>query len=355
MRTEDMQIVYTRGNAVERAQQFGEACREAVPAYSEMTAGAADIFSSPRGQALKKSLLENFYSLDPPMDVLEGFCDAAGVSLDVLVERAAAVSAGKSKPDLECSGALLKKDGLVLLGQNLDTGTECAEVNFMEIGHEADGSHGYARFCWPSPLSHMQGINIHGVANGGASAPPNDPMGVGYGHALLLIRWLPFYRCHDVAEVAGAVSQYPMIGKGTNNVWADPDGGMLGTEQGGGSVGIYYPTKNWAAATGFRVHVQGEQLGKHDTQEKANAEHNRWLRFNELLEEAANTPGDPVEQMKRIMADGKIVDGHPASAPCRHAGKQYEGTQFSWIYDVTNRVVNYCGDPSINEWRQIAL
>lgn len=35
------------------------------------------------------------------------------------------------------------------------------------------------------------------------------------------------------------------------------------------------------------------------------------------------------EQMKRIMADGKIVDGHPVSAPCRHAGKQYEGTQLS--------------------------
>lgn len=353
MTTDDLQVICTEGSALERAAQFGEATREALAAYLALTEPALRHFSSPRGQALRANLLDYFYALDPPLELEETYCRAAGCSAETLIERAAAFSAGKSKLDFECSGVVLKKDGLVVLGQNLDTGTECRDANLLEIAHDPDGQ-AYARFCWPSMLSCMHGVNIHGVANGGASGPPGDPMSEGKGLPVLLTRWLYFYRCLTPAEVAGAAARYPVVGKGTNNVWANAAGEVVRTEEGGGALAVSRPTQDWAVATGHRTHLHGEELGRH-APEKAAAELARWRRLNGLAEQASKTPGDPVEQMKLILADHETVDGHPASAPCRHGDESTGSTQFSFVYDLTGRVVHYCGTPCENEWRQIAL
>ena len=179
-------------------------------------------------------------------------------------------------------------------------------------------------------------------------------MGEGKGPPALLTRWLYFYRCESPAEVAAAAARYPVAGKGTNNVWANAAGEVVRTEEGGGAVAVSRPRQDWAVATGHRTHLHGEELGGH-APEKAAAELARWRRLNLLAERAANAPGDPVEQMKRILADHEVVDGHPASAPCRHGDETTGSTQFSFIYDLTRRAVHYCGTPCENEWRQIAL
>lgn len=351
MRTEDLQMVETHGDAIERARQFGEATREGLKAYLALTEPSLRCFASPRGQALKGNLVEHFYRLDPPMELVEAFCEAAGASAETMIERAASFSAGKSKLDTECSGVVLRKAGRVLIGQNLDTGTECGEANFLEIGRGPD-TRGYARFCWPFVLSCMHGINIHGVANGGCSGPVGDPMGEGKGLPALLSRWLYFYRCRTPADVAKAMRRYRVVGKGSNNVFADAGGEIVKTEQGGGGFGLHYPTEDWCVATGHRPHIRGEGLGDNPPAKKA-ADKARWDRLNLLAEQALDTPADPVDDLKRMLADHETADGHPESAPCRHG--ETSSTQFSFIYDLTNRVVHYCGQPCCNEWRRVGL
>ena len=353
MRTEDLQVMRTQGTAVERARQLGEAGRDALKAYLALTERSLDLFATPRGQALRANLLDCFYRLDAPMELQEAFCQAAGVPAETLIERAAAFSAGKSKLDTECSGVVLKRGGEVVLGQNLDTGTECREANLLEIGHDP-GGRGYARFCWPDALSYMHGVNIHGVATGGASGPPGDPMGDGKGLAVLLSRWQYFYCCATPAGVADVVMRHRIAGKGSNHVWASASGDIVGTEQGGGAAAVYQPREDWCAVTGYRPHIRGEGLGENPP-EKAAAELARWRRLNALAEDATRTDGDLVEQMKRILTDHETVDGHPASAPCRHGDDSTGSTQFSFIYDLTRCTVHYCGQPCTNQWQQVAL
>ncbi len=348
-----MQIVRTEGTAIERAEQFGEAVREGMRAWFEMLAPLRDRLSSPAAQAIKASMLERFYSLDPPMEIEEACCRAAGVSADEVFEMATLQAIGKSRLDTECSGVVLKKSGKVVLGQNLDTGTECGEINFLEIGHGPD-TEGFARFCPPYMLECMFGLSPHGIANGGASGPMHDPLRNGRGMGMFLTRWLFFYRCRTVAEVAATAARHIVVGKGSNGVWVSADGEVVRLEQGGGALGVDYPIEDWAVATGHRTHLYGDELGWRDP-EKAAAEEARWRRFSELAADAAGREGDPVEDMKRILADHKTADGHPASAPCRHGGETAGDTQFSCIFDLTDRVVHYCGQPCCNEWREIAL
>jgi hypothetical protein len=125
-------------------------------------------------------------------------------------------------------------------------------------------------------------------------------------------------------------------------------------EQGGGAVAVDYPVEDWAVATGHRAHLHGDDLGWRD-ESKAAAEGARRRRLNRLAQEAVGRQGDPVREMKRILADHETVDGHPASAPCRHGGEAAGDTQFSLVFDLTDRVVHYCGQPCRNKWRQIAL
>ena len=353
MRTEDMQIVYTEGNAIERAEQFGEAVRDGMQAWMAMLAPLRERFAAPGVRPVADRMLKRFYALDPPLEMQEACCRAAGASAEQVHEFATLQAIGKSRLDSECSGVVLKKSGKVILGQNLDTGTECGEINFLEIGR-GPNTPGYARFCPPHMLECMFGISPHGIANGGASGPMHDPLREGRGNGMFLTRWLFFYRCASVAEIGATAGREIVVGKGSNGVWADADGNVIRMEQGGGALAVDYPVEHWAVSTGHRAHLYGDELGWRD-EAKAAAEAVRWRRLNELAEEAASRPGDPVDDMKRILANHETVDGHPASAPCRHGGATAGDTQFSCVFDLTDRVVHYCGQPCCNEWRSIEL
>jgi hypothetical protein len=200
----------------------------------------------------------------------------------------------------------------------------------------------------------MFGMNAHGLTNGGASGPPDDPLRGGSGLPTTLMRWQYFYRCSTVGEVAAAAGAGLVAGKGTNNVWADAAGGKLRTEQGGGAVALLRPEARFAVATGHRAYLRGEDLGDR-VPESAAAERNRWLRFRALAQEAVDGPDDPVARMKRILSDHERVDDHPVSAPCRHGGERFGDTQYSVIFDLTAREVHYCGQPCRCEWRTIVL
>ncbi|MFO8080277.1 MAG: hypothetical protein R6V07_08235 [Armatimonadota bacterium] len=354
MRTQDMQIVHTEGTALERAEQFGEAVREGMQAWIGMLEPLRERFASQsRVQKIADRMLKRFHALNPPMEIQEACCRAAGVTAEQVHECATLQAIGKSRLDTECSGVVLKKSGKVILGQNLDTGTECGEINFLEVGSGPD-TDGFARFCPPHMLECMFGLSPSGIASGGASGPGHDPLREGHGSGMFLTRWLFFYRCETVAEIGATAGREIVVGKGSNGVWVGADGRVIRMEQGGGALAVDYPIEDWAVATGHRAHLCGDELGWRDDA-KAAAEEARLRRFNELAGDAAGTAGDPVEDMKRILADHQTVDGHPASAPCRHGGEEAGDTQFSCILDLTERVVHYCGQPCCNEWGTIPL
>ena len=97
MTTDDLQILETKGNAIERARQFGEASRDGLAEYLELTAPSLRCFEGEEGSRLRESLLCAFYALDPPMEMLQAFCEPTGTDPALLVERAASFAAGKSR------------------------------------------------------------------------------------------------------------------------------------------------------------------------------------------------------------------------------------------------------------------
>ncbi len=351
MDTRDLMVVETRGGALDRARQFGAAVREPLQA---MLAGdlVERVIGDLHRREIADRMLAHFRALDPPLELEQACCDAAGVALDRLLDYRVAVATAKSRVPEGCSGVILQKDGRIIVGQNLDTGPIPFGENVLEIGRGPEG--GYARFCPPHILECMFGMNAHGLTHGGASGPPNDPLRAGHGLPTTLVRWQYFYRCATPSDVAALAGAHLVAGKGSNNVWVSPGGGMLRTEQGGGAVAMARPEGRFAVATGHRAYLRGEDLGER-APEAAAAERNRWLRLEELAREVVDTPGDPVEQMKRILADHERVDDHPASAPCRHGGERFGDTQYSVVFDVTAREVHYCGQPCRCEWRAVAL
>ncbi len=351
MNTEDLLVVETSGSALERARQFGEAVREPL---QRMLAGdlVERIICDERGRAIAERMLARFHALKPPLELEEACCEAAGVSVERLLDVRTAIAISKSRAPESCSGVILRKGGRIIVGQNLDTGPIPRGENVLEIGRGPEGA--YARFCPPHILECMFGMNAHGLTNGGASGPPNDPLRGGDGLPTTLVRWQYFYRCATVQELAAAAGAGIVAGKGTNNVWVDASGGMLRTEQGGGAVALVRPEGDFAVATGHRAYLQGEDLGKR-TPELASADHNRRLRMEELAAQALDESDEPVAQMKRILSDHQMADGHPVSAPCRHGGERFGDTQYSVIFDVTAREVHYCGRPCRCEWRRVAL
>ena len=351
MTTDQLQIVETHGTALERARQFGEAVRDGLEEYLALTEGSLKLFAGPAGQRLREDLLGEFYRLDPPMELLGAFCEAAATSADIMVERMASFSAGKSRLLGECSGVFLSKAGQVAMAQNLDTGAECAVCNYLEVARGPD-TDGYARFCWPDILSYMHGINAHGVCTTGCSGPAGDPMRPGGGPAVLSSRWVYLYECRTVEDVDARVRAVAANGKGVNSIYADASGRALKVEQGGGCYGLHAPEGGWCVATGYRPYISGDDLGQNPP-EKAAAEKARWDRLSVLCRDAVGRPGGPVDDLKRTMADHETTGGHPHSAVCRH--DETSCSQFSFIYDLTGRVVHYCGQPCCNEWRSIKL
>ncbi|MFW5866892.1 MAG: hypothetical protein ACOCX2_03685, partial [Armatimonadota bacterium] len=274
MRTQDMQIVHTEGTALERAEQFGEAVREGMKTWIGMLRPLRERFSDARARTIADRMLERFHALDPPLEMQRACCRAAGVTAEQVHECATLQAIGKSRLDSECSGVVLKKSGKVILGQNLDTGTECGEINYLEVGSGPD-TDGYARFCPPHMLECMFGISPHGIASGGASGPMHDPLREGRGNGMFLTRWLFFYRCASVGEIGAVAGREIVVGKGSNGVWVDAAGDVIRMEQGGGALAVDYPVEDWAVSTGHRAHLHGDELGRRD-EAKAAAEEARW-------------------------------------------------------------------------------
>ncbi len=350
MNTSDLLLVETSGTALERAAQFGEAVRE--PLQRMLDDGLIErVVCDANRRAIADRMLAQFHALKPPLELEQACCEAAGVELERLLSHRVAVAISKSRAP-GCSGVILQKDGRVIVGQNLDTGPIARGANVLEIGRGPEGA--YARFCPPHILECMFGMNAHGLTNGGASGPPNDPLRSGGGLPTTLLRWQYFYRCGTVQEVAAAAGAGIVAGKGSNNVWVDASGAMLRTEQGGEALAIVRPEGAFAVATGHREYLRGSDLGERPA-ETAAAERNRWLRLRELAQEALAGPGDPIAQMKRILTDHTLTDGHAVSAPCRHGGERFGETQYSVIFDVTAREAHYCGQPCRCEWRTVAL
>ena len=351
MNTEDLLVVETSGTAIDRARQFGEAVREPLQRMLEGDL-VERVITDERRRAIADRMLARFHALKPPLELEEACCEVAGVSVKRLLDYRTAISIAKSRAPESCSGVILHKDGRTIVGQNLDTGPIPRGENVFEIGRGPDGA--YARFCPPHVLECMFGMNAHGLTNGGASGPQNDPLRGGDGLPTTLVRWQYFYRCATVQELAAAAGAGIVAGKGTNNVWVDASGEMLRTEQGGGAVALVRPEGDFAVATGHRAYLCGDDLGKR-APDAATADHNRRLRMEELAAQALDEPGEPVAQMKRILSDHQMVDDHPVSAPCRHGGEALGDTQYSVIFDVTAREVHYCGQPCRCEWRTIVL
>lgn len=351
MNTDDLLIIETQGSAVERARQFGEAVRE--PLQRMLDGDLVErVICDERRRAIANRMLAHFRAMAPPLAREQACCEAAGVELERLLDQRVAVAISKSRQPEGCSGAVLQKEGRIVVGQNLDTGPIPRGENVLEIGRGPEGS--YARFCPPYILECMFGMNAHGLTNGGASGPPGDPLRGGEGVPTTLIRWKYFWECRTPSEVAASAGKHVVAGKGSNNVWVCPAGEMLRTEQGGGAVAMMRPEGRFAVATGHRAYLRGEDLGER-APEAAAAERNRWLRLRELAAEALGETDDPVAQVRRMLSDHQRVDDHPVSAPCRHGGERFGDTQYSVIFDVTAREVHYCGQPCRCEWRTVAL
>ncbi|MGI5816614.1 MAG: C45 family autoproteolytic acyltransferase/hydrolase [Armatimonadota bacterium] len=351
MTTDDLLIIETTGTALERAQQFGEAVREPLQRMLESDL-IERVICDERRRAIADRMLARVHALDPPLELERACCETAGVDLQRLLDHRVAVAISKSRPAEGCSGVVLRKDGRIIVGQNLDTGPIPRGENVLEIGRGPEGAH--ARFCPPHILECMFGMNARGLTNGGASGPPDDPLLEGDGLPTTLMRWQAFYRCATVRDLAAAAGAGLVAGKGTNNVWVDAGGEMLRTEQGGGAVAIVRPEGDFAVATGHREYLRGGDLGDRPP-ETAAAERHRWLRLRELAAGALAEPGEPVAQMKRILSDHETADEHPVSAPCRHGGEQFGDTQYSVIFDLRAREVHYCGQPCRCEWRTVVL
>lgn len=173
---------------VERAEQFGEAVREGMQTWIGMLKPLRERFSSqPRVRKIADRMLNRFHALNPPMEAQEDCCRAAGVTAEQVHECATLQAIGKSRLDSECSGVVLKKSGKVTLGHNLDSDTECGEINFVEVGSDPD-TDGFARFCPPYMLECMSGLSPSGIASGGASGPGHDPLREGHGNGMFLTR-----------------------------------------------------------------------------------------------------------------------------------------------------------------------
>ncbi|MBD3292942.1 MAG: hypothetical protein GF393_08470, partial [Armatimonadia bacterium] len=240
-------IVETSGTAIDRARQFGEAVAEPL---QRMLAGdlVERVICDERRRAIADRMLAHFHAMEPPLELEQACCEAAGVDLARLLDQRVAVAIAKSRAPEGCSGVILQSDERILMGQNLDTGPIPRGENVLEIGRGPEGA--CARFCPPYILECMFGMNAHGLTNGGASGPPDNPLRGGGGVPTTLIRWKYFWQCRTPSDVAASAGEHLVAGKGSNNVWVCPTGEMLRTEQGGGAVAMMRPEGRFAVATG---------------------------------------------------------------------------------------------------------
>ena len=347
MKTEDLTLVETTGDAIQCAAQLGEAVRpnfKTMAAFFEPHIGKLEAPAAKRAaERIRTCFLRECEDLLPCLDA---FAENVGASRDEVLRINLAVAVGKSAPlPDECTGLVLKKEGRIVVGQNWDTGESSADMAVLEISRNPDGPNA-VRFTSCLFPDFWAGVNPHGVATAGCSGPAGDPVGTVDGLGVMFWRMRAFYRCRSAPDVERAVEIVPLTGKGTNMVYVDPQGDILWVQHGGGRHGLYAPSTPYCAATGFRP------LMDRPVTDKEKAEKNRWLRVMRLCADALADPRDPVEGVRDILCDYTIADCHPHSSPCRCDGPE-SSTQYSLVIDVTDRKLHYCGQPHDRRWRTV--
>ncbi len=347
MRTEDLTLVETSGDPATCAGQLGEAVRDNFRAIAGLFEPNRRRLETPAGKRVAERVRVRFFrECEDLLPCLDAFAGGAGVTRDEILRVNMTVVLAKSAPLADgCTGFVLRKGDRVVLGQNWDTGETSAPMAALEVSRYPDGT-GAVRFTSCLFLDFWAGVNPHGVATGGCSGPAGDPIGTGDGLGVMFWRMPTFYRCRSVSDIRGQAERVPLVGKGTNTVYADRDGEILWTQLGGGRRGVCAPKTPYCAATGYRPLI-GEAVT-----EKEVAERNRWLRVMGLGADASVGGRDPVADVKAILCDHCVVDGHPDSSPCRRDGPE-NATQYSLVLDLLERRLYYCGQPDDRRWRTV--
>jgi len=354
MRTEDLQVVYTKGNHKERARQYAEATRERVnffvETYNRINEQMADPVNGKKLRDYRNKIITYMRKHFPYyFDILEGCAQGANRTSEEILDTLISIVFGKSKM-IECSGIAIYNGKRVILGQNWDASEDEAKAVALEVAENEDKLKA-VRFSWAAnPLEAWIPINWWGLSTAGASGG-SYAFGDGIGLPVTIYRRMFFDRCKNVKDVKNAVIKHPMIGKGANHVFADPTGTILGIELGGGAYAFSEPENNIHVMTGHRINLKAEGLEERPP-EKREAEHKRRETFIRLCNEIKNKD-NLVAQMKKVLA---FHDNgtRPDSSPCRHGGPN-NSTQYSFVADITERKYYYCGRPCENEWRKIDL
>ena len=347
MKTSDLTIVETSGSLVEQARQLGEAVRANYAATVALFEKRRPLLETAQGKQVLANVRRRYMKDCAVMlPYMTAFAEGVGETLDAVLEVNMLVMLSKSRL-AECTGFIIAREGQTVAAQNWDTGESAAPMAVLEIGRGGNGN-ATARFTSALTLDFWAGVNPHGLATGGCSGPSGDPIGAGEGVTGTLWRGPVFYQCQTIGDVKKSLAAVPVPGKGFNTVYVDRHGAMLWTHQGAGRYGMLTPDTPYCSATGYRPTMNEPRTPKE------HAEKNRRERFMALAAEASERDGDLVAAVKAILADHHVTDGHPDSAPCRHNGPN-SSTQFSLVFDLSARVVHYCGQPCCNAWRQIGL
>lgn len=352
MKTEDLKVVYTKGNHRERARQHAEATRDRVnffvKIYNRINEQMADPVNGKKLRDYRNKIITYMRKHFPYyFDILEGCAQGANRTSEEILDTLISIAFGKSKM-IECSGIAIYNGKKVVLGQNWDTSEECAETVALEIAENEDKLKA-VRFSWADPLEAWIPINWWGLSTAGASGT-SDTLGDGIGLPITIYRRMFFDRCKNVKDVKKAVIKHPMIGKGANHVFADPSGAILGVELGGGRYAFSEPENNIHVMI-HKINLKGKGIGEATPPEKE-VGYKRRQTFIRLCNEIKGKD-NLVAEMKKILA---FHDGgtYPDSSPCRHGGPN-NSTQYSFVADITERKYYYCGRPCENEWREIDL
>lgn len=349
MRTQDLTVVETEGSLVERAEQYGEAVRENYQAIFAIYGGSLALREKPAAKRIIDAVTACYLKRSTRNgEHTRGIARGLGVSMESLVELNICAMLGKVI-SVNCSGFAITRNGHTVVGQNLDTTPEGVAPLALEIGRDPDGP-GVARMSPVFPQDFAAGITPAGISAGGCSGPNGiDTLDEYRGVTGTLRGEFIFCNCRTLDDVVRLGRDVPVIGRGSNGVYTDASGRIAWIQYGGGKCGVEIPDTPYCAATCYRT-----KLPQPDS-ERAKQDLKRWERLMELGKSAMGKDGDLVQDVKAILADHHTPDGYPVSSPCRHGGTQFGATQYSFVFDLTNREVHYCGQPCENEWHSKLL
>jgi len=349
MRTQDLTVVETNGHLAERAEQYGEAVRDNYQAIFDIYGGSLALREKPAAKEIIDAVTTCYSERSGRnSEHTKGIARGLGVSVESLVELNICAMLGKVIP-ANCSGFAITRNGHTVVGQNLDTTPKGVAPLALEIGRDPDGP-GVARMSPVFPQDFAAGITPSGIATGGCSGPNGiDTLERNRGITGTLFGEFVFCNCRTLGDVIRLSRDVPVVGRGSNGVFTDTSGRIAWLQRGGGRCGTEVPGTPFCAATCYRT-----RLPQPDT-ERAQQDAKRWERLMELGKSLMGKNGDLVQDVKGILADHHMPDGHPISSPCRHGGMEFGATQYSFVFDLTHREVHYCGRPCDNEWRSKPL